>query len=390
MTPFELSKVIFNYLLDVWWLWLPVVLAIAFFDTWMYYIRRVYWQGIQWVLLEIKPPRDMEQSPKIMEQVFAGFWGIFGTITTKYQKYVRGFIQDYFVFEIVGIDGGIHFFVRAPAKFRNLIESHIWSHYPQTEVKEVEDYVKNIPADIPNKNWDFWATKMKLAQPDAYPLRTYMMQLDVISSKGISQFIDPLGGLMEVMSKLRQGEQIWIQIFIRPQADRWAEDAKRFAIKLMEQARPAPVVTEGASAPFPMLSPGQRESIGLVEQKAAKKAYETKVHLAYLGRRDIFAMPNVGASMGFFNQFSALNGNTILPDSKAMTKAYYFLAKQRKIYKQRKMIRLLRERTFWEKGFTLNIEELASLYHFPSSSVKAPMTPWLATKKAEPPLSLPT
>ena len=120
--------------------------------------------GIQWIVLEIKPPREIERSPKIMEQVFAGFWGIFGTVATKYEKYIKGKLQDYLSAEIVGIDGEIHFFLRIPAKYRNLVEAQIYAQYPQAEIKEVDDYIKNIPADIPNKNWDLWGSRLKLAQ----------------------------------------------------------------------------------------------------------------------------------------------------------------------------------------------------------------------------------
>ncbi|MGA3094614.1 MAG: phosphoribosylformylglycinamidine cyclo-ligase [Dehalococcoidales bacterium] len=98
-----------------------------------------------------------------MEQIFAGLWGSFGTVGNKYQKYMKGMIQDYFSFEIVGANGTIHFYVRVIRKYRDLIEAQIYSQYPQAEIKEVEDYAKSIPLDMPNKNWDLWGTKLKLA-----------------------------------------------------------------------------------------------------------------------------------------------------------------------------------------------------------------------------------
>jgi len=139
MDSFETFKLVYKFIFDLWWLWLPIVLGIVFFESWMYYIQRVYWQGINRIILEIKPPRDIDQSPKIMEHVFAGFWGIFGTVANKYQKYFQGVIQDYFSFEIVGNNGEIHFFLRIPAKYRNLAEAQIYGHYPQAEIREVED-----------------------------------------------------------------------------------------------------------------------------------------------------------------------------------------------------------------------------------------------------------
>jgi len=308
-----------------------------------------------------------------------------------YQKYFKGTIQDYFSLEIVGIDGEIHFFVRAAAKFRNLIESQIYSQYPQAEIKEVDDYVHNVPVDTPNKSWDIWGARLKMAKSDVYPLRTYMQHLDIVMRPTSPPFIDPLGGLMEVMSKLKQGEQIWIQILIRPVADDWVKKSEKEVKALMDKTKPTAVPTEeGAFVPMQMLSPGQREVINAIELKAAKKGYEAKVQFGYFGRREIFAMPNVGAIMGLFNQFASLNANGLKPDTVTTTKANYLFAKQRKIFKQRRLLRLLKTRSFWERGYILNIEELASLFHFPTTSVKAPMTPWLEVKKSEPPLGLPT
>src|SRR4030042_3557792 len=391
MIVFVVLKTLFSFVFDIGWIWLPIVLAVAFFETWMYYIRRVYWQGIDWKLLEIRPPRDVERTPKIMEQVIAGFWGIFGTVATKYHKYFKGVMQDYLSLEIVGIDGQIHFFIRGAAKFRNLIESQVYSQYPQAEIKEADDYVHNIPSDIPNKNWDIWGARMKMSKSDVYPIRTYMQHIDIIARPTSPPFIDPLAGLMEVMSKLKQGEQIWIQIAIRPVADDWVKKSEKEVESLMAQAKPSAVPTEaGAVVPLQMLSPGQRETISGIEMKAAKKGYEAKVQFGYMGRREHFAMPNVGAIMGLFNQFASLNANGLRPDAVTTTKANYLFARQRKIFKQRRLIRLLKTRSFWEKGYILNIEELASLFHFPTTSVKAPMTPWLETKKAQPPMGLPT
>lgn len=388
---FEVLKTIIRFIFDIGWIWLPIVLAVAFFETWMYYIKRVYWQGIDWRILEIRPPRDVERTPKIVEQVFAGFWGIFGTVTTKYQKYFEGRTQDYFSLEIVGINGEIHFFIRGAAKFRNLIEAQIYSQYPQAEIKETDDYVQNIPTDIPNKNWDIWGARLRLSKSDVYPLRTYVQLVDIVPRPTSPPFIDPLGGMMEVMSKLRPDEQIWIQIFIRPVADDWVKKSEKEVEALMAKTRRSAVLTEEeAVVPLQMLSPGQRETISLIEQKASKKAYQAKVQFVYLGRREIFSMANVGATMGLFNQFAALNANALRPDAVTTTKANYLFAKQRKIFKQRRLLKLMKQRSFWEQGYILNIEELASLFHFPTTSVKAPMTPWLETKKAEPPIGLPT
>jgi len=52
-------------------------------------------------------------------------------------------------------------------------------------------------------------------------------------------------------------------------------------------------------------------------------------------------------------------------------------------------MRWMRSRSLWEDGYILNIEELASLYHFPTIGVKAPATPYIDVKKGGPPVDLP-
>ena len=269
-----------------------------------------------------------------------------------------------------------------------MVEAQIYSQYPQTEIKEVDDYVNNVPVDIPNKNWTLWGCRMALSKDQAYPIRTYMQQVEIVSRPTIAPFIDPLSGLMEVMSKIQKGEQIWIQMLIRPIADSWVDNSAKIVKELI--ATSTPQTGEEGGVTMPVLSPGQREVVSLIEMKAAKKGYESKIQFMYLSRTELFAGPTVGAIMGLFNQFATLNTNGLRPFGPSITKAYYLFAKQRKIYKQRKIFRMMKQRSYWEKGYILNIEELASLFHFPTTSVHAPMTPWLATKKAEPPLGLPT
>jgi len=48
-----------------------------------------------------------------------------------------------------------------------------------------------------------------------------------------------------------------------------------------------------------------------------------------------------------------------------------------------------RARFFIDKGYILNIEELASLYHLPHSNVETPNIVWVSSKTAEPPSKLP-
>ncbi len=186
-------------------------------------------------MLEIKPPREIEQSPKTMEGVFTALWATHGTVSTKMDKYIKGVMQHYITFEMVGLHGNIRFLVRTPAIFRNFVEAKIYAEYPKAEIQQVEDYVNDLPFGVLDRDWDLWGTVMQLVKPNPYPIKTYEQFVDILPIK--QPFIDPISNLLEVLNKLRPGEQVWIQIFIRPVPDTWAEEGKKEVGKLI--GRPA-------------------------------------------------------------------------------------------------------------------------------------------------------
>jgi hypothetical protein len=373
-------------------------------------------------MLEVKPPKEVESSPKNMEQIFAGLWGAIGTVGYKYEKYIKGVMQDYYSFELVGYNGEAHFYLRVLKKFRNLVEAQVYSQYPQAEIKEVEDYVWRVPADIPNKNWNLWGCRMQMVRDSVYPLRTYVELMDI--TKTDQPFFDPLSGLMEVFGKLRQGEQVWLQILFRPATDDWQKNSKKLADKLLGKrpslpketlfamerrtwyesffdvgyaiitGKPAPERKKKDNKDEPPslamhLSQGDKDIIQGIELKSSKKGFESKINFVYIGRSEIFTMANVSATMGVIMQMANLSMNSLKPDSNMTTKAYYLFAKARKAFRQRVLMRMMRGRTFWERGYILNIEELATLFHFPTIGVKSPMTPYIEVKKGGAPVDLP-
>lgn len=421
MEAFQIYLNFLNLFLDTSWIWSPFILAIIFFQSWMYYIQRLHWRKLDWVMLEVRPPKEIESSPKNMEQIFAGLWGSFGTIGNKYEKYIKGVLQDYFSFEIVGLNGEIHFYLRTLRKFRNLVEAQVYSQYPQAEIIEAQDYAAKLPVDVPGKNWNLWGCRLRLSNKEAFPIRTYPHLIDEIKTD--QPFFDPLAGLMELMGKLQIGEQIWIQILFRPEADAKRNELVKEAYKILgkKAAAPAegvialdlrtwgealyetgysflfdksaPAKAKDKTSDMPslaqFLSPGEKDMVKGIEEKASKKVFESKIQFAYIGRKEVFTMAYVSAIMGIFSQFANLNMNALRPDPPTMTKANYAFAKFRKAYKQRVLLRWLRTRSFWEKGYILNIEELATLFHFPTVSVRGPMTPYIGAKKGSAPMDLP-
>ena len=61
----------FNVVIGAAYLWLPAITAYFAWKFWLYYIRLRYVSKIDWVLLEIKLPREMPKSPQVMEIILS-------------------------------------------------------------------------------------------------------------------------------------------------------------------------------------------------------------------------------------------------------------------------------------------------------------------------------
>jgi len=77
-----------------------------------------------------------------MEMVIEGIWeDVIGTLT---DVYLEGAVRDVFSLEIVSLGGEVKFFIWSFPKWKSIIESRIYTHYPGAEVVEVEDYAVKV------------------------------------------------------------------------------------------------------------------------------------------------------------------------------------------------------------------------------------------------------
>lgn len=410
--PIKIIKIFLSY----WWIYSPIVLFLIFKDFWMLYIRVRTIKAINWVLLEIRIPKENLKTPKAMEQVFAGLSGI-KSGGNFVEKYWEGKVQQWMSLEIVGKNGEIFFFVRTPAGFRNLVEANIYSQYPDAEIKETQDYVFDLPEDIPNKDYNMWGTEFILIKPDAYPIRTYVSFEEQVEEKRL----DPLSTLAEVLNKLKDGEHIWIQILIKPAGDEWKKKADELVSKLIGRKtskKEGPMwkvaiwigeflrdvviglhhIPESSSSlekkdekttMMQHLSPGEKEIVTAIEMNATKIGMDTTIRFLYIGRSDIFSRANVSAIIGTFKLFNTLNLNGFRPNGTVSTSVDYFFKKWREYYKKRMILAAYKLRMFSGSPFVLNIEELATIYHYPTYIIEAPTVRRVEAKKGEPPIGLP-
>lgn len=400
----------------VWWIALPLITFFFFWEFWVLYIQFKFITRIKWVLLEIKVPKNILKTPKAMEQIFAAAHAPYSYGLRVEEKYWEGMVEYWMSFEIVGRAGESHFYLRLPRQFRTAMESAIYAQYPEAEITEVEDYVKQMPKVLPDKTHELYGYDVILRNPSYFPVRTYPMFEESVEERRI----DPIATLTETMSRLGSDEQIWIQILCRPTGDDWRKLGEEYIAKVTGLAEkkkkeswfPGLGVTAGeiVRSPFEhpgtevekkksdsnmnfrmlMLTPGQREVIEGIERKIAKLGFETTIRFLYIDKRDSFSRDNVAAVTGFLRQFNTQNMNLFRPDKKTMTGAIHGLFKPTRLNWRRRIIfEKYRDLVFNPNKPILNIEELATVYHFPIVGVEAGTLEKIESRRGGPPAKLP-
>lgn len=394
-----------------WFIILPVALYAAFKPMWLNFVRDEFDKTIDYVLLEIIPPDDIEKSPMPMEALYDG---IHATAITHnaFDELALGKTNPSFSLEIVGDSGEAHLYIHTPAIFRNVVESNIYAHYPNAEIKEVPDYIETVPKTAPDKEWDVWGAELELVKPDPYPILTYRYFKEDITGK----MMDPLASIIEGAAKLGVGQKIWFQIIINPEKETWSNTGRELVEELAGRRTPPTSVWEhlkqdiavilkgiitGIFSPEKLeeisnnddydeedvpleakLTPGEKKVLEAVEAMIGKNVFKTKLRFVYVGKRKNFDKSNVTNFMGAIKQFQDQNLNGLKPNDESKTYANYLLKEERMLFRQRKILNRYRDRSNqpYSRRFILNTEELATLFHLPDMSV---VTTTPALKKVE-------
>lgn len=415
--PLMLTRVF----LDGGWIF---VLWMFLYGSWLFFVdwrRTKYAMAQTYCLLAIDVPKLNEQTPKAVEQIFSHFSGAYSNLDW-FETYWLGKLQPKFSFELVSIDGYVQFLVRTPTKYRDLVEAAFYSHYPDAEIVEVVDYATRVPSKYPDPEYEIFGTEFILKKDSYFPLRTYIQFEHNLSEE---YFKDPMSSVLEVMSSLKTGEQLWLQILCSPTDESWKDKGEEYADKMLGKKKPVKKSMVDQVMDMPMwwinetstqmlggsllggnasteekksdqpkmlaLSPGERGVLEAVQMKISKIGFKCKMRMVYVAKRNVFNKGRFTSIKGSLAQFSALNMNALKVYGPVTPKEDYFY--QRWYSEGKKMLILAKYKSRSGDGATsyiMNIEELATLYHFPVMQVKAPLVKKTEAKRAEPPSSLPT
>ncbi len=395
------------------------VLVFFLWKYWTSFIWRQYMKGISYMILAVDVPRENEQSLKAVEQIFASISGPHQNFSFK-EAYWDGEDQVKFSFEIASIGGYVQYYIYFEDRFRDTVEAAIYAQYPDAEITEVEDYMNQFPDKWPDPDHVMWGVEMVGAAHDVYPIKTYRMFEDSLTGT----FADPMAALLELMSTLYPGENLVMQFMLEPIDHRWPKIAEKEVAKivgakikekktLLDTATDTPVKTLQMVHDFifseqyedavkderkehnlmQYLTPGEKAILEAMQEKITKIAYKTRFRWMYMAENKYRHHRKAvnGGMFGAIKQFNTLDMNGFKPGKHSVTRAEYLFKDQIKYYRMRKLMANYkgREKDSGEIPMILNIEELATVWHFPTIGVMAPGVVQAEAKKAAAPTGLP-
>lgn len=326
------------------------------------------------VLLLVEIPRTNDKKELSAEQMFAALHGIYKPLKSLFSDgYLK---QDHIGFEIASIGQRIRFYSWVPKDLQAFVEGQIYAQYPQAQISESPDYANRSMSQSV-----IYTTELILTDNETLPIKTFP-----------SFEVDPLASITATLAKLDQSdEELWVQILTRPIGDEWHQKSSKMISRIKSgkavwsgsgglsyvgQAFGALIKPPEPGATGNVFEPSERDKtrISAIEEKSKKLGYQIKIRLVYAGNDQNIARQRMQAMVGTFKQFNTTNLNGF------QSKFPSFDPNKLDDYQARQ---------FSDKGFILNIEEVASLFHLPHTTVETPNIVWATTKTSEPPANLP-
>jgi hypothetical protein len=323
------------------------------------------------IMLEI--PRTNDKNELAAEQMLASLHGI---LRSKKELRFSGTVQEHISLEVAAIGQRIRFYIWMPKQLQAFVEGQIYAQYPTVQIYEqTEDY-----AERRLNQTVIHSAELTLTDNETLPIKTFP-----------SFEVDPLAAITATLAKLdKEDEEVWIQIMSRPIPDTWHRKGQKTAARIkaggavyrsgtgaltyageLFAALARPPTQDGKA---PELSERDKTRITAIEEKSRKLGYQVKIRLFYAGHDQHTARLRMQALVGAFKQFNTTNLNGF-----EVKRVSFNRDKQLEYF----------TRLFIDRGFILNIEELASLFHLPHTTVETPNIVWATVKTAEPPPNVP-
>ena len=398
-------------------IWLPIILYKSVHARFGQMAKAKFLSEQQYVLLELRIPRDTTKTPFAMETVLANLHVGSGE-TNWYKRYFQGGMRPSWSFEIVSLGGRLHLYVWTRVGYRRLVESYFYAQYPDIEIIEAEDYSRLV--DPSEHGYGMFACEFGLSTSvsNVYPIKTYV-DYGMEPGDKPEETVDPLGQLLETIGNIGPQEQFWIQIIFRQKKEEkyeglvnnkgkkysWNDEVQEAIEAIRSQTvrktmRIDPVtgaVTE--SETFPNPTKGQSEGMAAVERKANKQIFDVGIRAIYLAPDEAFQGIMIPAMLTMFKPFNNERGNAISPIGRWSAFFNDFPWEDRgghhKHHLHHQVIPIYRRREYFTSPYkgpwsNMSTEEIATLFHIPSAAVTTPNLERIQSATSSAPSNLPS
>ena len=318
------------------------------------------------VVLLLQVPRTNDKKELAAEQMFASLQGLL-TMPATGGRFIKTTMRERLSFEIACINKRIGFYVWVPNYLKSFVEEQIYAQYPNVQISEVPDYTMTPDGGFAIS----LVTELKLSAPDPLPIKTFQ-----------SFEVDPLAAITATLAKFDETEEAWIQLVIRPAEVKWHQKSEKYISGLRNRTtsnttgmmsvlwKPPEAKTEAVK-----LTDYEQLRASGAEEKSQKLAFETSVRIVYRGHAQ--------------SQQAKLHMQSIVASYKQFNTTYLNGFETKRIQSDPAVVAEYRARAVGRTRSILNIEEVATLYHLPHTTVETPYILWASSQTAEPPANLP-
>jgi hypothetical protein len=404
--------------------WLPFLLVGGAWEMWIVLKRSEFIWNKKYILLEIKPPRNLVKTPLAME-AFLSTLHLTGGEAVWWAR-LKGGTRPFFSLEIASLEGQVHFYIWGREEMRRIIESQMYAQYPGVQITEAPDYTRMISAK--SSEYTVWGCDFThtAADKDPLPIKTYVEYgLDKVQEE--PEQVDPLSNLVEFMGSIGKGEYLWLQFIIRAHRGEkygtspanngstrknaagkgytWKDQAKELIEEIREATRqPYTDPATGEERPgFPSPTKGQAEMIAAIERNTSKLAFDVGARGIYIAKPENTVGITIGHLISLFKPFTSEGWNGINSGGWMKTFDDYpweIGVEKKKEHYRHELVEAFRRRQFFYNPFyaggkkmkdamVMSTEELATIYHIPSQSTASPALARTASTTGEAPPDLP-
>lgn len=319
-------------------------------------------------------------------------------------------------FEIGSFQGKICFFVRATKRALPLLESQLYAQYPDIDIEFMD------PKELEPKEGEIiQSTDLYLSKPEIYPIKRHPQFDDLLARQNVDSMAGITSALVRYADPAMRGH---IQIIFTPIGSRYRKRVikflplikkgfpKRFEsyAKLFATAHLARGWRWWAYLPFNILMGGFRawfsfiptiQDVAAVSDESDNDEYNEETMKS--GRRSHESEDPISAVADKVNRplFVANVRISLISKESKRDDAVQKIAEIYGSFRQftvptlngfkaghvRNVPSLAADIRHYP--YTLSVEELATLWHFPNALVKTPNIDWVYSRKLEPPVDLP-